>query len=118
MNHKDLDAWKSSMLLAKLVYDQTKDFPTHEQFALTSQIRHAAISIPANIAEGSARKGNRELIQFLHISLGSIAELETLFLLAKDLDYISESKSKTILELITTCSKLVFGLIKYLKGKL
>ena len=117
MNHKELDVWKSSMLLAELVYKQTKDFQKHEQFGMTSQIRRAAISVPANIAEGSARKGNKEFIQFLHISLGSLSELETLIILADKIEYISESNKDELIELITTCSKLTYGLIKYLNRK-
>ncbi len=124
MNHKELDVWKSSMLLAELVYKQTKDFPKHEQFGMTSQIRRAAISVPANtclparqVAEGSVREGNKEFIQFLYISLGSLSELETLIILADKIEYISESNKDKLIELITTCSKLTFGLIKYLNRK-
>jgi len=117
MNHKDLDAWKNSMLLAERLYIITKDFPQHEQFGLTSQIRRAAVSIPANISEGSARKGNKENIQFLYISLGSLAELETLIILANKIEYLPESIKVEILEIISQCSKLTYGLIKYLRNK-
>jgi len=103
------------MVLVKQLYSITKPFPSHEQFGLTSQIRRAAVSVPANISEGSARKGNKEFIQFLYISLGSLSELDTLVLLSIDFEYITETKSKAVLEQITTCSKLVYGLIRYLK---
>ncbi len=117
MNHKELDVWKNSMLLAELVYKQTKDLPKHEQFGLTSQMRRAAVSVPTNIAEGAARKGNKEFIQFLYISLGSLAELETLLLISRNIDYLSEEQKEESLKLITTCKKLNLGLIKYLKNK-
>ena len=117
MNHKDLDVWKSAMLLAEAIYVETDDFPTHEQFVLTSQLRRAAVSVPANIAEGSARKGNKELIQFLYISLGSLAELETLIILSNKVGYFIDEKQEKLLALITQCSKLTHGLINYLKAK-
>jgi four helix bundle protein len=77
MNHKDLDVWKKSMNLVVLIYDITSKFPSDERFGLTSQMRRAAVSIPSNIAEGAARKGDKEFIQFLMIALGSLSELET-----------------------------------------
>jgi four helix bundle protein len=83
--HKDLNVWKESMTLAKEVYRLTKNFPKEETFGLVSQMRRAAVSIPSNIAEGAARNSNKEFIQFLHVSLGSLAELETQLLLSKEL---------------------------------
>jgi four helix bundle protein len=77
MDHKDLDLWKKSMNLVVLIYDITSKFPSDERFGLTSQMRRAAVSIPSNIAEGAARKGDKEFIQFLMIALGSLSELET-----------------------------------------
>jgi four helix bundle protein len=77
MNHKDLDVWKKSMNLVVLIYDITSKFPSDERFGLTSQMRRAAVSIPSNIAEGAARKGDKEFIQFLMIALGSLSEVET-----------------------------------------
>ena len=117
MNHKELDVWKQAMLLAQHVYLVTKDFPKDEQFGLTSQIRRAAVSVPANIADGSARKSDKEFSQFLHISLGSLAELETLILLSKNFEYVSSEKTDELIDLITQCMKLTHGLIKYLRNK-
>jgi four helix bundle protein len=77
MDHKDLDVWKRSMDLVVKVYQITKLFPDTEKYGLTSQMRRAAVSIPSNIAEGAARKGDKEFIQFLYISIGSLSELET-----------------------------------------
>ena len=64
--HKDLDVWKKSISLVTLMYDLTKGFPNEEMYGLTNQIRRSAVSVPSNIAEGSARKGNKEYVQFLY----------------------------------------------------
>jgi len=71
----------------------SKTFPDSEKFGLTSQIRRAAVSIPSNIAEGSARKGDKELIYFLHIALGSLTELDTQYLIAVRLCYIERNEA-------------------------
>jgi len=117
MNHKDLDIWKLAMLLTENVYRETVDFPKHEQFGMTSQIRRAVVSVPANIAEGSARKGNKELIQFMYISLCPLAELETLIILSNKTGYFSAYIQNELLDLITQCSRLTHGLIRYLESK-
>jgi four helix bundle protein len=69
--HKDLVVWQRAMDLVERVYAETQHFPLSEQYSLTNQIRRAVVSIPSNIAEGTARNSNKEFIQFLHISLGS-----------------------------------------------
>jgi four helix bundle protein len=112
--HKDLEAWKEAMALAKGIYELTKDFPKEETYGLVSQIRRAAVSIPSNLAEGAGRNSNKEFIQYLHVSLGSLAELETQLLLLRDLGY---SQSEGINERVERVRKLLLGLIKYLKGK-
>ena len=117
MNHKDLDVWNLAMQLAVKVYEITVAFPKHEQLGITSQLRRAAVSVPANIAEGSARKGNKEFIQFLYISLGSLAELETLIILSNKVGYLNDTNREDLLALLTQCSKLTYGLIKYIRSK-
>ena len=87
MNHKDLDIWKESIELTKKIYLITKNFPKEEIYGLTSQIRRSCISIPSNIAEGSARNHDKEFIQFLYISLGSLAELDTQLIISKEIGY-------------------------------
>lgn len=77
-NYKNLEAWKKSMELVREVYILRKKYPKEEFYALTSQIKRTAISVPANIAEGSGRNYKKDTIQFLHISRGSLYELETL----------------------------------------
>lgn len=112
MHHKDLEAWKKSIELVKDVYSITKDFPSNEQFGLVSQMRRAAVSIPSNLAEGAARFSDKESIRFLEISLGSLAELETQIIIAKELNFIKENQ--VLLEKIKTVNALLIGLRKYL----
>lgn len=112
--HKDLDVWKESMNLAKEVYKLTESFPKEEIFGLISQMRRAAASIPGNVAEGAARNSDKEFIQFLHVSLGSLAELETQLLLSKELGFLKNEQLDGRVEQIR---KMLLGLIKYLKNK-
>lgn len=114
-NHKELEAWKKSIEFVSEIYELTKDFPKEEIYGLTNQIRRCAVSIPSNIAEGSARQSDKEFIQFLYVAMGSLVELETQLIIAKNLSYI-----KTIdhhIDKIGHIRKLIIGLIKYLKNK-
>jgi four helix bundle protein len=91
--HKDLDVWKSGIELVKDGYIMTKNFPRNEQYNLLSQMRKSAVSIPSNLAEGAARSSKRVTIQFLYITLGSLSELETQLIIAKELDFTSDLTS-------------------------
>jgi four helix bundle protein len=112
--HKDLDVWKESMRLAKDVYALTTKFPKEEMYGLTSQIRRSAVSIPSNIAEGAGRNSNKEFIQFLYISLGSLAELETQILLSKDFGLL---QGDVVDKSIGRVRRMLLGLIDHLKGR-
>lgn len=114
-SHKDLKVWQESMDLVTEIYRISDCFPENEKFGLTSQIRRCAISIPSNIAEGCARKGNRELLQFLYVSLGSLAELETQYEIAQNLNYIKESEE--IRNKIIFIRIMLSNLIKSIKNK-
>lgn len=116
--HKNLNCWIKSFVFVKNVYTVTANFPSEEKFGLVSQIRRAAVSVPVNIAEGSARKGKKEFIQFLHISLGSMTELDTLILLSKELGFIQESKSAELVNELDINGKLIYGLVKSLEKNL
>lgn len=109
-----MDVWKKSMDLAEAIYTITLAFPKEEVYGLTSQIRRAAVSIPSNIAEGAARKSNKEFLQFLSISLGSLSEVETQSQLAIRLGFISEDANLN--HLIVTVRKLLLGTRNYVRN--
>jgi four helix bundle protein len=115
MEHKNLDVWKKSMDLVEVTYKLTQQFPDSEKFGLTSQMRRSAVSIPSNIAEGAARKGDKELIQFLYIALGSISELETQYLIAVRLKFTN--KDEVIEGLLLNIKKMVLGFKNYVSKK-
>ena len=100
-NHKDLEVWKEAVELAVNCYDITKAFPQVEQFGLASQMRRAASSIASNIAEGAARAGSKEFVQFLYISLGSASELDTQVEIARKIGLGNIAEIKTLLWLPT-----------------
>jgi four helix bundle protein len=103
------------MDLVELVYQETAKFPKEERYGLISQMRRSAVSIPCNIAEGSGRKGDKELIQFVAIALGSIAELETQYMIAVRLKFIEENNR--LRDLIIKVRQLLLGYRNYLKEK-
>ncbi len=113
--HTDLDVWKKSMDFVENIYKMSSQFPKEEIYGLTSQIRRAAVSVPSNIAEGASRQGPKEFVQFLYISLGSLSEVETQTMLAKRLNFISNTD--IILKEITTIKKMLNGLIRNVKSK-
>ncbi|MBI5408250.1 MAG: four helix bundle protein [Nitrospirae bacterium] len=115
LTHKDLEIWKRGIEVVEKIYKTTEKFPKEEVFGLTSQLRRAAISIPSNIAEGAARNSKKEFLQFLYISLGSLAELETQLIVANKLGYIRETDS---LNQIETLRKMMLNFIKHVKGQI
>ncbi len=114
--HKDLDVWKLSRELVSDVYRVSADFPKSELYGLTNQIRRSAVSIPSNIAEGSARQGNKEFIHFLYVALGSLAELETQLFLVIDLNYLKEDKK--LFKKLERIRMMLLGLIRSIKQKM
>ena len=88
---RKLEVWQQARALTKLAYQATKGFPAAERFGLTAQIRGAAVSIMANIAEGCGRNGKAEFIRFLSIASGSATELECHFIVANDQEYLKET---------------------------
>ena len=114
--HMDLDVWKKSMDFVENIYKISSMFPKEEMYGLTSQIRRAAVSVPSNIAEGASRQGNKEFVQFLYISLGSLSEVETQTMLAKRLNFVANID--IILNEITTIKKMLNGLITHMKSRI
>lgn len=103
------------MTLAELCYQRTQDFPREEQFGLTTQIRRAAVSIPANIAEGWGRESSGAYIQFLRIAQGSCKELETHVLLAERVLGAAAANPAAVLEQCEVVGKMLRGLIRSLQ---
>ena len=106
-----LEIWTSSRELAKSIYYLTKTLPVEERFGLTSQIRRCAISIPANIAEGSAKFSEKDFARFLEISLGSCFELRSHLLLCGDVNLLSEETINPVINLIKVIEKRISSLI-------
>lgn len=98
VGYRKLRVWQESHKLVLLIYKESKNFPKDELFGLTSQLRRAAVSVPANIVEGFARASRKEFIQFLYIATGSLAEVEYYIELLKDLGYINEMAAIPLLE--------------------
>lgn len=113
---KDLIVWQKSHELVLLVYKHTKDFPNDERYGLTSQMRRAAVSIAANIAEGSKRKSDKDYAHFLNMSEGSLEELKYYFILSNDLNYCNVDVCATLQELANEVGRLLAGFIKKLKA--
>lgn len=113
-SYKQLIVWQKAYQLSLEIYSATKLFPKEELFGLTSQIRRSSVSIISNIAEGNARGGRKEYIQFLWIAFASGAELEAQILLSKDLGLIKEGDYTKISSLLTEVMKMLNVLIKKL----
>jgi four helix bundle protein len=115
--HENLDIWKLSIEFVTKVYSCTKGFPSEEKFGLVSQIRRASVSIPSNIAEGAARKSDKEFMQLLYISLGSIAEIDTQLIISDNLGYLESSELRSDLLVIKTKLLNYISYIKKLQKK-
>ena|SRR5208282_1321091 len=105
---RELKIWQKSMDLVEACYKLSATLPVEERFGLSSQIRRAATSIPANIAEGFGRWNTREFGRFLAISCGSLRELETHVIITQRLGYVSEAKSGPILRATDELAKMLF----------
>ena len=113
-NYRDLLIWQKGIDLVKLVYGSFESFPKDEIFGLQNQMKRAAVSIPSNIAEGWGRSSTQNYIQFLRIARGSLFELETQLIIAKELNFITDIKFNEIAALITEESKMLNAFIKTL----
>jgi four helix bundle protein len=107
----DLIVWRKSHELVLNIYRLSSTFPKSEQFALTSQLRRAAVSIPANIAEGFIKRGIKDKIRYFNISQGSLEEVKYYLILSKDLGYVEKIE---INSLVNEVGKLLNSYIKSL----
>jgi four helix bundle protein len=114
--YRDLVAWQVAFKLGYEVYRVTASWPKHEIYGLTSQIRRAAVSVSANIAEGYERRGKIEFARYLDIARGSLGEVETYLLFALELGYISKAEYTKLDGLRVRSAKLIGGLLSSLKS--
>ena len=113
-NFRNLKVWQISMDMVKEVYQNTAAFPKEEIFGLTSQICRCAVSVPSNIAEGSAKSSQKDFARFLEISLGSSCELETQLILACELKMLTQEKLDVLVIKLHEVQKMLTGLSKSL----
>lgn len=111
-NFRELKVWKKSIDLNKDIYSITSNFPKHEQFGITSQIRRASISISNNIAEGCGRYSNQEFKRFLNIAFSSAYEVENMIIICFELNMLSISQNDKLITQIQEIEKMLVGLIK------
>ncbi len=116
--HENLEVWRRSIDFVTAVYKVTESFPKEERFGLVSQIRRAAVSVPANIAEGAARESGKEFVHFLSNAQGSASELSTELLIAHRLGYINNALYLGTVAELDNLGRMIFGLSQNLKRKL
>ena len=117
-HYAELKVWQKSVYFVTQIYQCTASFPKEELYGLTSQIRRAAISIPSNIAEGASRETTKDFLRFIGISNGSLAELQTQLIIAKNLGFIDDKKLLTIRDAGDEIGRMLNGLQKTLQQKL
>ena len=116
-SHKDLDVWRLAIDLASDVYEVTKTFPEDERYGMTVQMRRSAISIASNIAEGAARQGDKEFVQFLHIALGSVSELDTQLEIAMRVNLTSVESLKGLQDMAIGINQMLPRLAQSVRSK-
>ncbi|MDZ4656561.1 MAG: four helix bundle protein [Bythopirellula sp.] len=115
--YQDLKVWQVGIQITRSVYQITATFPDSEKFGLTSQLRRCAVSIPSNIAEGHSRESKRELARFVSIARGSLAELETQLLIAKELGFGNKAQIDQLIETLKEEGRMLSGLRRSLIPK-
>jgi four helix bundle protein len=115
--HEKLDVWMKSVDLVVRIYKATEHFPKEEKFGLTSQVRRAAVSIPANIAEGAGRRSEKEFAYFLSNAQGSASEVETELLIAHRLGYLKVDVFGELQESLDKIGQMLHGLARHVRGK-
>jgi four helix bundle protein len=116
-SYQDLEVWQKAMDLVVMCYQMTTNFPKTEIYGLSSQLQRAAVSVPANIAEGRQRQHSKEFLQHLSIAYGSLAELETHIQIAGRLNYIYENQINKMLGITAEIGKMLNGLRKSIEKK-
>ena len=115
-NYRDLVVWQKAMDLTTMLYQIVRKLPKEETYALSDQMRRAAISIPSNIAEGFGRNSTKEYIHFLYITKGSVCELETQLMLCVRIEYLTEIEIQPIMILLEEIGKMITTITKNLNA--
>jgi len=116
--HERLEVWQTAVDFVVNIYKETESFPKDERFGLTSQVRRAAVSIAANIAEGAGRDSRKEFCYFLSNAQGSASELATELLIAHRLSFLTDGAYTTLLNTLDSIGRMIVGLSRHLKSKL
>lgn len=115
--HEKVDVWKKAIDFVVDLYKATENFPKEERFGLISQLRRAAVSIPANIAEGAARRSDKEFAHFLSNSQGSASEVETELLIARRLTFLQENDDSALRSSLDEIGRMLTGLSRHVRQK-
>jgi len=116
-SHKDLDVWKRAVGLSAEVYQKTGLFPKSEIYGIINQMRRASVSIASNIAEGAARRTDKDFIHFLHMALGSASELDTQIEIVIKIGYADNVAMKELQNKVGVVAKMLYGLIRSVEKK-
>lgn len=117
-SYRDLILWRKALDLVEAMYTATHDWPKDEAYGLTSQVRRAVVSIPANVAEGQGRDSKRDFLRFLAIANGSLLELETHLFIAHRLGYLVQEIRDQLLEQTAEISRVLQGLVRSLRASI
>jgi four helix bundle protein len=117
-NYRELVLWRKAMDLVEVIYAVTRGWPKEEVYGLTSQVRRAAVSIPANVAEGHGRNSKRDFLRFLMIANGSLLELETHLFIAHRLDYIAQEARDQLLAQTAEIDRVLEAFVRSLRASL
>ena len=116
-SYRDLEVWRRSIDWAERIYRVSRNWPPEEKYGLTGQVRRAAVSVAANIAEGAARTGTGEFLQFLSVASGSLAEVETFLILVGRLEYLADADRATLEAEAEEIGRMLSGLKRSLRSK-
>jgi len=115
-SHRDLVAWQLGVRLAREIYLVSERFPSHEKYGLCNQVRRAAVSVPSNIAEGYGRGTRQDYLRFLRMARGSVFEIDTQLLIARELGYLDQDSHTTIEATLHECGRVLAGLIRSIEA--
>jgi len=115
-HYQELNVWRQGIELVKMSFALTKKLPSHEKYGVISQLTRAAVSIPANIAEGSSRNSDKDYARFLQIALGSAFELQTYFVIAKEMNWLNAEDIERANQLLEPEIKMIHSFLKKLKA--